>query len=51
MSQLRMFLSHSSKDKEAADQFARAFRQAGADVWYHEADLRRLITSLVGERV
>ena len=55
MSQLRMFLSHSSKDKAAADQFARAFRQAGADVWYDEESLgaghlRRTIMKELGAR-
>src|SRR5215469_10622587 len=39
MSQLRVFLSHSSQDKVAADQFAKVFRQAGADVWYDEESL------------
>jgi tetratricopeptide (TPR) repeat protein len=55
MSQLRVFLSHSSKDKAAADQLARAFRQAGADVWYDEESLgaghlRRTIMKELGDR-
>jgi hypothetical protein len=39
MSRLRVFLSHSSQDKAAADQFALTFRQAGADIWYDEESL------------
>lgn len=55
MSQLRVFLSHSSRDKAAADEFARAFRQAGADVWYDEESLgaghlRRIIMKELGAR-
>src|SRR5215472_18762614 len=55
MSQLRVFLSHSSQDKAAADQFASAFRQAGADVWYDEESLgaghlRRTIMKELGDR-
>ncbi|MGO8950082.1 MAG: tetratricopeptide repeat protein [Ktedonobacterales bacterium] len=55
MSQLRVFLSHSSQDKAAADEFARAFRQAGADVWYDEESLgaghlRRTIMKELTER-
>ena len=51
----RVFLSHSSQDKQAADQFAQAFRQAGADVWYDEESLgaghlRRAIMKELGER-
>jgi tetratricopeptide (TPR) repeat protein len=55
MSQLRVFLSHSSQDKAAADQFATAFRQAGANVWYDEESLgaghlRRTIMKELAER-
>jgi tetratricopeptide (TPR) repeat protein len=55
MSQLRVFLSHSFQDKAAADQFAGAFRQAGADVWYDEESLgtghlRRIIMKELAER-
>jgi hypothetical protein len=39
MSQLQVFLSHSSQDKAAADQFAHVFRQAGADIWHDEENL------------
>lgn len=39
MSQLRVFVSHSSSDKAFADALVRALRQAGADVWYDEHNL------------
>jgi tetratricopeptide (TPR) repeat protein len=39
MSQMRIFLSHSSKDKAFADALVHALRQAGADVWYDEHNL------------
>jgi tetratricopeptide (TPR) repeat protein len=39
MSQLRVFLSHSSQDKAAADTIAKTLRDAGADVWYDEHNL------------
>ena len=56
MGQIRIFLSHSSQDKAAADQFAQAFRQAGADVWYDEESLgvghlRRIIMKELAERL
>jgi tetratricopeptide (TPR) repeat protein len=55
MSQLRVFLSHSSQDKAVADQFAFAFRQAGANVWYDEESLgtghlRRTIMKELSDR-
>ncbi|HEX5548260.1 MAG TPA: toll/interleukin-1 receptor domain-containing protein [Ktedonobacterales bacterium] len=39
MAQLRIFLSHSSADRDFADALARALRGAGADVWYDETHL------------
>ncbi|HEY1388797.1 MAG TPA: toll/interleukin-1 receptor domain-containing protein [Ktedonobacterales bacterium] len=39
MAQLRIFLSHSSADRDFADTLARALRGAGADVWYDETHL------------
>jgi uncharacterized protein YfaA (DUF2138 family) len=39
MAQLRIFLSHSSSDRDFADVLARALRGAGADVWYDETHL------------
>jgi tetratricopeptide (TPR) repeat protein len=39
MAQLRIFLSHSSTDRDFADALARALRGAGADVWYDETHL------------
>lgn len=39
MAQMRIFLSHSSSDKEFADALAGALREAGADVWYDESHL------------
>lgn len=40
MSQMRIFLSHSSQDKSFADVLVKALREAGADVWYDEDNLR-----------
>ena len=39
MAQMRIFLSHSSTDKDFADALARALRDAGADVWYDATHL------------
>ena len=39
MAQLRVFLSHSSTDRDFADVLARALRGGGADVWYDETHL------------
>jgi tetratricopeptide (TPR) repeat protein len=39
MAQLRIFLSHSSTDRDFADALAHALRGAGADVWYDETHL------------
>lgn len=39
MSQMRIFLSHSSQDKPFADALVRALRGAEADVWYDEHNL------------
>ncbi|HEY1389288.1 MAG TPA: toll/interleukin-1 receptor domain-containing protein [Ktedonobacterales bacterium] len=39
MAQMRIFLSHSSADREFADALAKALRDAGADVWYDESHL------------
>lgn len=39
MAQLRIFLSHSSSDRDVADALAHALRGAGADVWYDETHL------------
>ena len=39
MSQLRVFLSHSSQDKSIADAVVQGLRAAGADVWYDEQNL------------
>jgi tetratricopeptide (TPR) repeat protein len=39
MTQLRVFVSHSSQDKPFADALVHALRQAGADVWYDEHNL------------
>jgi tetratricopeptide (TPR) repeat protein len=55
MSQLKVFLSHSSQDKAFADAFAQALRDAGADVWYDEESLgtghlRRTIMKELGDR-
>jgi hypothetical protein len=36
----RIFLSHSSADRKAADQLARALRDAGLDVWYSKSHLK-----------
>ncbi len=39
MAQMRVFLSHSSTDRDFADALAKALRDAGADVWYDESHL------------
>lgn len=39
MSQMRIFLSHSSADNDFADALAKALRDAGADVWYDGSHL------------
>lgn len=39
MSQLRVFLSHTSQDKASADTIVQGLREAGADVWYDEHNL------------
>lgn len=39
MDQLRIFVSHSSRDKTFADALVKALRDAGADVWYDEHNL------------
>ena len=39
MAQIRIFLSHSSADRDFANALARALRGAGADVWYDETHL------------
>ncbi|HKT38144.1 MAG TPA: tetratricopeptide repeat protein [Ktedonobacterales bacterium] len=39
MAQIRVFLSHSSSDRDFADALARELRGAGADVWYDETHL------------
>lgn len=39
MSQMRIFLSHSSQDKAFADALVHALRAADADVWYDEQSL------------
>ena len=39
MDQLRIFVSHSSRDKLFADALVKTLREAGADVWYDEHNL------------
>jgi TIR domain len=39
MSQLRIFVSHSSQDKSFCDALVQALRATGADVWYDEQSL------------
>ena len=39
MGQMRIFLSHSSADRDFANALARALRDAGADVWFDELHL------------
>lgn len=39
MAQMRIFLSHSSTDRDFADALAKALRDVGADVWYDESHL------------
>jgi hypothetical protein len=39
MSQMRIFVSHSSQDKAFCDSLVQAIRAAGADVWYDEQSL------------
>ncbi len=39
MAQIRIFLSHSSADRDFANALAHALRGAGADVWYDETHL------------
>jgi hypothetical protein len=39
MAQMRVFVSHSSKDKMFCDRLVGALRGAGADVWYDEHNL------------
>lgn len=36
----RIFLSHSSADRKAADRLARALTDAGLDVWYSKSHLK-----------
>ena len=55
MAQMRIFLSHSSTDKDFADALARALRDAGADVWCDSTHLgfghlRRDISKQVASR-
>lgn len=39
MAEMRIFVSHSSSDKDFADALVQALRGAGADVWYDELHL------------
>ncbi len=38
--QLRVFVSHSHQDNAFCQQIVQALRDAGADVWYDEHNLR-----------